>query len=40
MVKLFSGGGSKVIVGLIVMVVTVSFGFIALADGLLLVKVR
>ena len=40
MVKLFSGGGSKIIVALIVMVVTVSFGFIALADGLLLVKVR
>ncbi|CAF3605943.1 unnamed protein product [Adineta steineri] len=41
MVKLFSSHvGSKIIVGLIVMVVTLSFGFIVLADALLLIKVH
>ncbi|CAF1497921.1 unnamed protein product [Adineta steineri] len=41
MVKLFSSHvGSKIIVGLIVMIVTLSFGFIVLADALLLIKVH
>lgn len=40
MAKLFSGGGKKIIVGLLALVVTLSFGLIALADGLLLMKVR
>lgn len=40
MAKLFAGGGKKIIVGLLAMIVTVSFGFITLADGLLLIKVR
>lgn len=40
MIKLFSAGGSKIAVGIIVMIVTLSFAIIALADGLLLIKVR
>jgi hypothetical protein len=40
MVKLFADGGRKIAVGLIVMIVTFSFAVIALADGLLLMKVR
>jgi hypothetical protein len=40
MIKLFSAGGSKIIVGIIVMIVTLSFAIIAIVDGLLLVKVR
>ncbi|UJR13595.1 hypothetical protein I4U23_000608 [Adineta vaga] len=40
MVKLFSSGGSKIIVGIIVMIVTLSFAIIAVADGLLLIKVH
>ena len=39
MVQLFSAGGKKVAVGLIVMVVTFSFALIAVADALLLIKV-
>jgi hypothetical protein len=40
MVKLLSAGGKKIAVGIIAMIVTFSFAIIALADGLLLVKVR
>ncbi|CAF1484862.1 unnamed protein product [Adineta ricciae] len=40
MVHLFSLGGSKIIVGIIVMIVTLSFGIVAAADGLLLIKVH
>ena len=40
MAKLFAGGGKKIIVGLLALIVTLCFGFIALADGLLLIKVR
>jgi hypothetical protein len=40
MIKLFSAGGSKIGVGIIVMIVTFSFAVIALADFLLLIKVR
>lgn len=40
MVELFSAGGKKIAVALIVMFVTFSFGLIALADALLLVKVK
>jgi len=40
MIKLFSAGGSKIAVGIIAMIVTLSFAIIALADGLLLIKVR
>lgn len=40
MIKLFSAGGSKIAIGIIVMIVTLSFAIIALADGLLLIKVR
>ena len=38
--KLFAAGGKKIIVGLLALIVTLAFGLIALADGLLLVKVR
>ena len=40
MVELFSAGGRKIAVALIVMFVTFSFGLIALAEALLLVKVK
>jgi hypothetical protein len=40
MIKLFAAGGSKIGVGLLVMIVTFSFAIIAIADGLLLMKVR
>ncbi len=40
MIKLFAAGGSKIGVGLLVMIVTLSFAIIAFADGLLLMKVR
>ncbi len=40
MVKLFSNGGKKIGVGFIALIVTLGFGIIAIADGLLLVKVR
>jgi hypothetical protein len=40
MIKLFTSGGSKIIVGLIVMIVTFCFAILALVDGLLLIKVR
>jgi hypothetical protein len=40
MIKLFAAGGSKIGVGLLVMIVTFSFAMIALAGGLLLIKVR
>lgn len=40
MVKLFSSGGSKIIVGLLSMVVTLGFAVLALADGLMLMKVQ
>jgi len=40
MIKLFSTGGRAIAVGIIVMIVTLSFGIIALVDGLLLIKVR
>jgi hypothetical protein len=40
MIKLFSAGGSFIAVGIIVLVVTLSFAIIALADCLLLIKVR
>lgn len=40
MITLFTAGGSKIIVGIIVMIVTLSFAILAIVDGLLLVKVR
>lgn len=40
MIKLFTDGGSKIGVGIIVMFVTLGFAIIALLDGLLLFKVR
>jgi hypothetical protein len=40
MVKLFSAGGRKIAVGIIALIVTLSFALIAVADGLLLMKVR
>jgi len=40
MIQLFAAGGSKIGVGFIVMIVTFSFAILALADGLLLIKVR
>jgi len=40
MIELFSAGGRKVAVGIIVMIVTFSFATIALIDGLLLIKVH
>ncbi|CAF4625468.1 unnamed protein product [Rotaria sp. Silwood1] len=40
MIELFAAGGSKVAVGLIVMIVTFSFALIAVAGGLLLIKVN
>ena len=40
MVKLFSDGGRKIAVGVIALIVTLSFAIIAAADGLLLMKVR
>ncbi len=40
MIKLFASGGSKIIVGLIVMIVIFCFAILALVDGLLLIKVR
>jgi hypothetical protein len=40
MIKLFAAGGSKIGVGLIVMIVTFSFAILALIDGLILIKVR
>ncbi|CAF4952292.1 unnamed protein product, partial [Rotaria socialis] len=38
MIKLFTSGGSKIVVGLIVMIVTACFAMLALADGLLMIK--
>ncbi|CAF3912886.1 unnamed protein product [Rotaria sp. Silwood1] len=40
MIKLFSAGGSKIGVAIIVMIVTLSFSLIAIADGLLLFKIH
>jgi len=40
MIKLFAEGGSKIAVGLLVMIVTFSFAILALADSLLMMKVR
>ncbi|CAF4076999.1 unnamed protein product [Adineta steineri] len=40
MFKLFAAGGSKIGVGLLVMIVTFSFAVIALAGGLLLIQVH
>jgi len=40
MIQLFAADGSKIGVGFIVMIVTFSFAILALADGLLLIKVR
>ncbi|CAF3715254.1 unnamed protein product [Rotaria sordida] len=40
MIKLFTAGGSKIAVGLIVMIVTFSFALVAAAGGLLLIKVN
>jgi hypothetical protein len=40
MIKLFSAGGKKIGVGIIALIVTLGFAIIAVADGLLLVKVR
>jgi hypothetical protein len=40
MVKLFSAGGRNIAVGVIALIVTLSFAIIAVADGLLLIKVR
>lgn len=40
MVKLFSAGGPKIFVGLLSLAVTAGFSAIALADGLLLIKVH
>ncbi|CAF1625258.1 unnamed protein product [Rotaria magnacalcarata] len=40
MIKLFTSGGSKIVVGLIVMIVTACFAMLALADGLLMIKVH
>lgn len=40
MVKLFSAGGPKIFVGLLSLAVTAGFSAIALADGLLLIKVK
>ncbi|CAF0905126.1 unnamed protein product [Rotaria sordida] len=40
MIKLFTAGGSKIAVGLIVMIVTFSFALVAAAGGLLLIKVH
>ena len=39
MVRLFSAGGKKIFVGLIVLIVTALFGLIALVAALLLIKV-
>ena len=40
MIQLFAAGGSKILVGLLVMIVTFCFALIALSGGLLLIKVR
>lgn len=40
MVRLFAGGGTKIFVALLVLIVTALFGFIALVAGLLLIKVH
>ncbi len=40
MIRLFSTGGRHIAVGIIVMIVTLSFAIIALADCLLLIKVK
>lgn len=40
MVKLFTGSGSKIIVGLLSMIVTLGFAILTLADGLMLMKVH
>ncbi|CAF0957427.1 unnamed protein product [Adineta ricciae] len=40
MIQLFTDGGSKILVGLLVMIVTVCFALIALAGSLLLIRVH
>lgn len=40
MAHLFANGGKSIIVGILALIVTLSFGLVALGDGLLLVKVR
>ena len=40
MIQLFAAGGTKILVGLLAMIVTVCFAILALADGFMLMKVR
>jgi hypothetical protein len=40
MIKVFASGGRKIIVGFIMMIVTFSFAILAIADSLILIKVR